>query len=407
MNAAQELFERIAMLQPSVSMPAQFYTSREVFDWDMELIFAREWLAVGHTCELPNPGDYFTVQIGKESLIVIRGLDEQIRCFFNTCRHRGSVICIEPRGKRRRLTCPYHQWTYDLEGRLIAAREMGHGFDRSAHSLQTVHVQIVGGIVYVCLASTPPSLDSYKAIVEPYVAPHGIEDLKVAAEISIVEKGNWKLVWENNRECYHCTAGHPTLLRSLPQIDDPNDPVSTPEHRARMAAQFKQWDAANLPYHAVNENGWRITRMPLNENMASMTPDGQSAVPNFRLGMLPEGYVGSLRNLHLPNTWNHFQADHCISFRVLPLGPTETQLTTKWLVHKDAIEGTDYTIENLTAVWKATNDEDRTFVERNQLGVNMRAYRPGPYSPTAEAGVVRFVSWYYETMKERLAALVT
>ena len=405
-RTAEELLKTVSEHSPAFSLPAELYNDQTVFDLDMELIFRRDWLAVGHTCEINEPGEYFTVKVGLDSLIIMRGKDQLVRAFFNTCRHRGSIICLDARGKRGALVCPYHQWTFNLEGRLTGAREMGPDFDKSLYSLHRAHVEIVGGIIFVCLAKEPPPFDDYKRIVDPYIEPHGMQDLKVAAEISIIEKGNWKLVWENNRECYHCVVGHPSLLKSLPQTDDPDDPVTTPASRARMQECFAAWDRVGLPYQAVNEPSWRITRMPLNDDYVSMTEDGQPAVKNFRLGTLPDTDVGSLRNLHLPNTWNHFQGDHCISFRVLPVSPFETQLTTKWLVPKDAIEGKDYTVENLVKVWNATNDEDRTFVERNQIGVLTSAYRPGPYSPTAELGVSNFIRWYCSTMRERLPSVV-
>ena len=404
-RTAEDMLEAVAAHSPAFSLPAGLYNDQVAFDLDMELIFRRDWLAVGHTCEVREPGEYFTVKIGTDSIIVVRGRDNAIRAFFNTCRHRGSIICLDARGKRTVLVCPYHQWTYSLDGRLAGAREMGEDFDKSLYSLHPVSVETVGGIIYVCLAKQPPSFDEYKRIVDPYVAPHGTDDLKVAAEISIVEKGNWKLVWENNRECYHCAVGHPTLIKSLPQTDDPNDPVTTPRTRLRMQQCFDEWERLGLPYKAVNEDAWRITRMPLNDDCVSMTEDGSPAVKNFRLGTLPDTDVGSLRNLHLPNTWNHFQGDHCISFRVLPVSPFETQLTTKWLVPKDAVEGRDYDVDNLTRVWNATNDEDRTFVERNQIGVMSSAYQPGPYSPKAEIGVSNFIRWYCSTMLERLPSL--
>jgi len=401
-RTASELLKAVSDHSPAFSLPAALYNDQAVFDLDMEMIFRRDWLAVGHSCEIDQPGAYFTVKIGVDSLIIVRGRDQVIRAFYNTCRHRGSIICVDAKGKRNALVCPYHQWSYSLDGSLIGAREMDDGFDKSLYSLHQAQVQTAGDIIYISLAKDPPPFEDYKRIVDPYIAPHGMKDLKVAAEISIVEKGNWKLVWENNRECYHCAVGHPSLLKSLPQSDDPDDPVTTPESRARMQNCFDAWERLGLPYRAVNETSWRITRMPLNDDFVSMTEDGSPAVKNFRLGTLPDTDVGSLRNLHLPNTWNHFQADHCISFRVLPLSPLETQLTTKWLVPKDAVEGKDYMVENLVKVWNATNDEDRTFVERNQIGVLTSAYRPGPYSPTAEKGVSNFIHWYCSTMRERL-----
>ena len=120
------------------------------------------------------------------------------------------------------------------------------------------------------------------------------------------------------------------------------------------------------------------------------------------LGRVQDEAAGTLLKYHYPTTWNHFLPDHSIVFRVTPLTPTTTQVTTKWLVHKDAVEGVDYDLQRLTEVWVATNDEDRQVVEDNQKGINSPAYEPGPYSPIHETGVMGFVDWYCNTMTRRL-----
>ncbi|MDQ2674418.1 MAG: Rieske (2Fe-2S) protein, partial [Chloroflexota bacterium] len=134
----------------------------------------------------------------------------------------------------------------------------------------------------------------------------------------------------------------------------------------------------------------------------SYTMDGKAAVPTKRLSVAPFADAGSLLNFHYPNTWNHFLADHSIVFRVLPISATETEVTTKWLVRKDAVEGVDYDLENLTRVWVATNDEDRQVVEENQRGINSPAFVPGPYSRIQEDGVIQFVDWYCRTLTDRI-----
>ena len=136
--------------QPGGPLPREFYTDEALYAADLELIFYREWLFGGHTCEVPDPGSYFTVQIGAYPIVVVRGNDGVIRAFLNSCRHRGARICRESHGKSPKLMCPYHQWTYNLDGRLFAARQMGPEFDRSRHGLKTVHCEAVAGYVFVC-----------------------------------------------------------------------------------------------------------------------------------------------------------------------------------------------------------------------------------------------------------------
>ena len=145
--------------------------------------------------------------------------------------------------------------------------------------------------------------------------------------------------------------------------------------------------------------------MPLVGEAVSYTMTGAAAVGR-PLAEIGEGQIGTLMLYHYPSVWSHVLADHAVTFRVLPLGPLETELTTRWLVHKDAVEGVDYSIEDLTRVWRATNDQDRRIVEENQRGIGSPAYRPGPYAPEDEAGVAEFVDWYCATMRQALEPAV-
>jgi len=141
--------------------------------------------------------------------------------------------------------------------------------------------------------------------------------------------------------------------------------------------------------------------MPLKEGTQVMTIDGGQGCAKT-MGRIKNRELGSMRILHLPNSWNHMQSDHFIVFRVLPISAQESLVTTKWFVHKDAVEGVDYDPERLRQVWDATNDQDRVLGEQNQLGINSMAYQPGPYSETFEFGVVNFMDWYSETVLKNL-----
>ncbi|WP_321896555.1 aromatic ring-hydroxylating oxygenase subunit alpha [Burkholderia cepacia] len=390
---------------PGRTLPQPFYKDNEVFAADMALIWERHWLFAGLSCEIKRPGDWFTLMVGETSIVVVRDRDGAIRAFYNTCRHRGSRICAGERGSSRMLACPYHQWTYGLDGRLAFAGNMGESFDPAQHALRPVSCELVAGYIFISLAEQPHDFSSFSRRVTPYLAPHGLDNAKVAFESTIVEKGNWKLVIENNRECYHCSANHPELLRTISEYDGPTDPrygsdgVLFAEKTARDEAR---WAASGLPYAPVEEAPeYRLIRAAMERGL-SFTMSGEPACGRV-MGTLPEQDVGSLRLLRFPNTWNHALGDHAIAFRLLPLGPRETQVTTKWLVHEDAIEGVDYDLETLTEVWKATNAQDQRLVETNQLGINSNGYEPGQYSPLVESGVMAFIDWYLEAMRAGLA----
>ncbi len=394
----------LAERDAAYSLPAAFYNDERLFQLDLQEIFEKEWLFAGMTCEIPTKGSYFTLDVGDNPVVVVRGQDGAIHAFHNVCRHRGSRLCTRGSGKVAKLVCPYHQWTYELDGRLLfAGNDMGPDFDLHAFGLKPVHVRTAGGYIFVCLGERAPAVDEFLQALDRYLAPHHMDQVKVAAESSIIEEANWKLVIENNRECYHCSGSHPELLNSLMEFDDTDDPRATPAYRDMVARRQRQWDACDLPYELARFGKRnRMTRTPLLDGTVSMTMDGKPACGR-RLGIAPGVDAGVLRILHLPNSWNHFMADHAVVFRVLPLGPQRTQVTTKWLVHKDAVEGVDYEVETLRKVWDATNDQDRRLAEENQRGVNSRAYEPGPYSPTFEFGVVEFVAWYAERMQANLA----
>ena len=202
---------------PAHSLAQELYCDPGVFRADMAHIWYRDWLFAIPACEIPKPGAYVVHEVGAYSVVIVRGNDGAIRAFHNTCRHRGSVLCRTKSGTNPRLVCPYHQWTYELDGRLLWARDMGPDFDASRHGLKPVHCRNVAGLVYICLAETVPPIEEFAATAARYLAPHDLENSKVAFESTIVEQGNWKLVWENNRECYHCAGNHPSLCRTFPE----------------------------------------------------------------------------------------------------------------------------------------------------------------------------------------------
>ena len=404
MNARDEMLRLIRNRRQGFSLEQPFYTDPDFFRLDMEMIWYRDWLFAGHDCEVAKPGAFFTLQVGDHPVIVVRGRDGQIRAFHNSCRHRGSRVCAAERGTSARLVCPYHQWTYDLDGALVFARQMGEDFDKSQFGLKPVACQSVAGYIFICLADEPADFAPFAAMMEPYFAPHRLGEAKVAFQSTIVEKGNWKLVWENNRECYHCAGNHPELCKTFPEapaVSGVNGADSDPE----MVAHWARCEAAGLPSRfRIDERGqFRATRAPLLGDAVSYTTTGKRAVARNLSDDVATNRIGTLLLYHYPTTWNHVLGDHAVTFRVLPISATETAVTTKWLVHKDAVEGVDYDLETLTHVWTETNDEDRRIVEENALGIKSPAYEPGPYSEVHEGGVIQFVDWYAGFMEPRLA----
>lgn len=400
----QEMLALLANRKKGFSLDQPFYNDPGVFQLDLETIHYRDWLFAGHACEIPNPGDYFLHEVGAYSVIVVRGQDGKIRAVHNTCRHRGSRLCKEERGSKKRLVCPYHQWSYDLDGTLVKARNMGDDFDYASFGLKSAHCEEVGGYIFVCVADEAPDFAPCRDQLAPYMDPHGLAtNAKIAFESTIVEEGNWKLVWENNRECYHCRGSHPELCRTWSDSAVLNGAKADAAGPTNMA-HWARCEAAGLASRfKLSEDGqYRTARLPLIDAADSFTMSGRMAVTK-PLGGIQERNIGSMLLFHYPSSWNHLLVDHAISFKVTPINALQTKLTTKWLVHKDAVEGVDYDLKTLTEVWLATNDEDRTLVEQNQRGINSPAYAPGPYAPADENGARQFVEWYCRWMEKGLA----
>lgn len=395
--------ELLEAYKPDHSLPGALYYDQAVYDFEMEAIWKAEWLFICNECELPEPGDFRTIEIGNNSIIIVRSDENTVKAFYNTCRHRGSRICLEERGSSSRLTCPYHQWTYDLNGKLIFAQQVAEHVDFNQHGLKPVNLTNIAGLIYICLSDVPPDIEKFRASVLPFVTPYEPAKTKVVYESVIIEKANWKLVMENNRECYHCAGSHPELLVSLVESALPDDP-KTPGFLQIMEEKIQKWESQGLPHEPVEGgNEFRCIRLPFNPGVMSMTLDGKLGCKKL-ISNFTDPDRGDIRMFRVPNSWHHFLADHIMHFRILPKGPYETEVRTTWHVHPDALEGWDYDPDRLAEVWLSTNAQDKHLAEQNALGVQSDAYEPGPYSPTGEFMVEHFNTWYMEAMRAMLSA---
>ena len=396
MTDPDRLANLLAERRSGFSLPQPFYLAEDLYRADLDAVFATDWLFACNACEIPKPGDWITMEVGPDSVIVLRDRDGEVRAFHNTCRHRGSRLCPGEHGRNAVLVCPYHQWTYGLDGRLRGAPTMPKDFDRAAYGLKPARVELVCNMVYVSLSEDPPSLARFRETVTPYIAPHAPERTKVAFAMTILEEANWKLVIENNRECYHCSANHPELCATLVEFAMPDAPEAG-AFQHLIDSSTRRWDALGLPHRpADGGDEFRCIRLPFHDGAVSFTADGRPASAKL-MGDLTEPDLGSVRMFRAPNNWNHFLSDNIIHFRVLPLGPDRTALRTTWLVHEDAVEGVDYDVETLTSVWIATNDQDSRLAATNHRGIRSRAYEPGPYAPS-EFMLTNFTDWYARKM---------
>ena len=395
-------------IDPNFTLPARFYTSQDIFEEELEKIFYGKWIYVACEADLPKPGDYITLKLGTRSFFLQRGQGGEVRGFYNVCRHRGHELLSGERGNRKGISCPYHNWTYDLSGKLLKARGMDADFPKEHFGLNPIHVQVIGGLIYVCLNSPAPGdIETVSYLLTPYLAPYEVAKTKIACQKDIIEACNWKLVIENNRECLHCETNHPELLVPLYSsgfgkgFDKDHIQPSEQAFQETLREKEREWEGLGLPYELIEfpDDLWfRTVRLPLANQCLSHTLKPEHAckklLGNFQR---PEGSGLSLWT-H-PNSWNHFLSDHIVTFAVFPLSVDKTLVRTKWLVAADAVEGVDYNPDDLTKVWTQTNMQDQSLAEGTYRGICSGGYLPGPIADE-EYLVKQFLSWYTNQLTE-------
>ena len=400
---AVDIEEMVRHQTPGMSLEQPFYVSREIFERDLERIVSRQWLFVDHVSSIPEEGDYITYELAGESIILIRDRAGEVRAFFNVCRHRGSRICLEAKGKRRTLTCPYHAWAWDLEGQLIAARNMPDGFDAADWPLHKCQVRVWQGLIFINLARGDDREVIDFADIErdlaDHVRPHRLDEAKIVSTKFYPTDGNWKLAVENFTECYHCVPSHPgyTAVNAYVKAYA----ADRDEREKRVKAWRAEWAAKG---HATGEmdvfgtdprQPHGVYRQPIRDGSVSLSKDGQSVAP--LMGELKDFDGGDTYLSFGPLSYLYLANDHATLFRFTPIHPTLTDVKVSWLVRGDAREGDDYDLERLEWMWNVTTIEDTKIISDNQLGVNSRRYAPGPYSEM-EYETAAFVAWYLGRM---------
>ena len=396
------------------TLPRDLYVSEEAFQFDTQVMLKSVWLYACTVAHVKNPGDYYVFELANNSIIILRGRDNAVRAFWNSCRHRGARICLEPHGSVPRLTCPYHQWTFGLDGALLAARSMAEGFDKKSHGLTPVALENIGGLIFICMSDDPPPIDRVKADITDQIAIYNLEQCKVAVQDFYVEDANWKLVMENNRECYHCDAGHPELIsvlgtygfgKGLPE-DGESDVVDDRAFDAMLEAKQAEWKELGIFRQLIEfPDGWwhRLARLPLANGAVTQSIDGKLASKKL-IGPFSEPETSSLSVWTQPNSWHHFCCDHVVTFALTPLSAGKTLLRTSWLVHEDAVEGVDYDPSHIAALWRTTNNQDGRLSSINHEGIANAGYRQGPYA-VEEKLVEDFKDFYVDRARAAMELL--
>jgi phenylpropionate dioxygenase-like ring-hydroxylating dioxygenase large terminal subunit len=390
--------ELIASHEPGWALAQPFYTDPDIYQLELDRIITRNWILAGHASQLPDAGDFLVFRLANESAIIVRGKDGEIRAFANVCRHRGSLVCLEDRGNARKFVCPYHGWTYDLDGNLIAARSMTEEFDMDQHALHPVSLEILGGLLFACFCNDPPSLEGAKRdLAEPF-AMFDFENLKVAAEKTYPIAANWKLAIENYQECYHCATAHPDYAKMHTLMLDPKkrERVQGPMLERMPACGLKRIEHDFVDTLArPGAQGYGYSRTALFEGYKTGSRDGEPVAP--LLGKLTDYDGGGSDFTFGPFTFLLAYSDHVVGYVFSPVDARNCICKVFWFVRGDAVEGKDYDREELMWLWDVTTYADEKIIVNNWKGVCSRYYEPGPYS-TMERMEQRYTEWILQEL---------
>jgi Rieske 2Fe-2S family protein len=354
------------------TLPGQYYTDPAIFVLEQSRIFEQEWFCVARGDELANPGSFRTVMVGRESVLIVRDRRGALNAFLNICRHRGARLCTEEQGAvARSIQCPYHAWTYGLDGKLIAAPNLQGmpDVEHSSYGLHQLHLREWLGYAWVCLASNPPSFqDTVMADVAgrlggaEEIDAYELENLRLGKRMHYDVKANWKQIVENFMECYHCATIHPELTEVLPEFTD------------GFAAQYYVGHGAEF---GAEVQGFTVD-------------GGQGLDPLPGVGEHQDRryYAITVR----PQVFLNLVPDHVIFHRMFPVAPGRTLVECDWLYLRGVVEsGRD--LSRSVELFHRVNQQDFAACERCQLAMDSRSYANGGVLVPSEHHIGTFHDW--------------
>jgi Rieske 2Fe-2S family protein len=331
----------------------RYFISPEIFAQEQEKIFSEQWVLVGHQSQIAKAGDYFTTEVAGESLIILRDKRGAIHGFYNVCRHRGSRLIEKRHGQSTAIQCPYHAWTYALDGRLIGAPHMDEvpSFDKADYSLHAVNLAVWEGFIFVNLADSPAPLAGWFKPLAGKFARWNLSALRSAKRIEYDVRANWKLIFENYSECYHCGGVHPELSKISPYDSAENDLTKGPflggfMRIAKGKSLTMSGNACALAMEQFGEEDFRLVFY-------------YSIFPNMLLSLHP---------------------DYVMVHQLRPQSPERTLIFCDWLFNPEAFKRSDFEPDDAVKFWDMVNRQDWHVCELSQQGIASRAYEPGPYS---------------------------
>ena len=337
-----------------MTLPARYYTDDGIFRKEIKRFYYGMWVCAGRSEQIGNAGEYFLAELAGESLIVTREAGGAVRAFYNVCRHRGTRMCAEKEGTfAGRIQCPYHGWTYGLDGKLLGAPYMEGGeFRREDYPLHEVGAEVWDGHIFLNLAKEARPLAEQLADLPKKFAAWGIEELRVYKRAAYEVKANWKLIVLNYNECLHCPILHPMLSRVTDTMSGEND---VPTDRYIGGSMEFRGGAETMSVDGVRRR-------------------------EYLPGLSAEQCKQVLYYAIYPNLFLSLHPDYVMVHRLWPKTADRTEVVTEWLFHPREMAKQDFCGDDAVEFWDATNKEDWAIAELSQLGIRSRAYVPGPYT---------------------------
>jgi len=356
------------------ALPSSWYRNPDIFRIEKEFIFSREWVAVARVEDLPHSGDHKLLDVSGESVLLIRNRDGQLRAFYNVCRHRGARLCRDPEepvaaGRvalaggvtgGRLIVCPYHQWSYDLNGALVAAPHLGShtGFDRRGYDLYPIGAATWGGFIFLHLtpAASEP-IETQLGAIPDHLRRYPLAQLRVGASIEYQVAANWKIICENYNECYHCAGVHPELCAVVPS--------------------FRDGGGAQLDWSRG---------VPHREGAYTFTHSGTSARRAFP-ELNADERVRHKGELVYPNLFLSLACDHVAAFILRPRSAGRTDITCLFLFEAQEIEQPAFDPSDTVNFWDLVNRQDWTVCESVQEGISARVHDQGYFAPMEDSNL--------------------
>ena len=368
------------------TFPSHYYFDAERYSAELEQIWYKNWVYVCRADRVSEPKVYRTFEIGSQSIIVLRDEHGELQAFHNTCRHRGSTLCVESQGsfETKSIVCPYHQWSYSLQGKLKGVPFIGspEKLGKGEIKLYGVAVQEWGGCVFINLAEEPQPFEEALANELAILRNWPLDALSVGHVFEKTLDCNWKIFWENFQECYHCPGIHPELCDMVPLYT-----------RAVTGSPYI------LDLQPKNNPNRPPLEPKLKDGAQTWSMNGQITGEAFHTLTEEEKRIGYSYFISLPNMFMAAHPDYILLVSLYPAGPETMLLRAEWLFPAATLEHPDFDLKNVTDFGTLVLEQDGSVCELNQKGLHSNRHQIGMLVPH-ELDVHLFLEWVRNQMTE-------